>query len=445
MRSFYKHIARAVFFAAVLFSVSAQTMQSTSKVDWPNQQFLSDISLDTGKAGISMPSGRGTAVDRIQMQVPLLVKDALLSLRVNSFTRIEDLVLNESITLEQLSLILDEGESTPSHFASGTNTLKISHSISLNEISAQLISHNQVYQPRTPIDRIASRAYSGIVIDARGLLPVHGEFVAESGEPCLFPQVWDETMDLLFERNMVDPEVIKKHGVVTYGYSGNIKSYKDRVGEDPLVIKAREVYGTNRTDPVISRTDALKILNVPENVALINQGKVVILLDEERLVKNLLVPRKDESYYFTYEKLRTAVETTDIAESVEDRGTGLVVAIKDIRFLPDSPEVLPEEKDRLDKIARIIGDATETNSFTILVEGHTARIGDIETELPLSIARARTIVNEMVKRGIPADLFTYKGYGANVPIAPNDTSEGRALNRRVEITLQPVFQFSTWY
>ena len=117
----------------------------------------------------------------------------------------------------------------------------------------------------------------------------------------------------------------------------------------------------------------------------------------------------------------------------------------DFRFKPDSPEILPEETSRLDKMANIINDALATNTFTILVEGHTARIGDIQSEMPLSIARAKTIVEEMKKRGIPDELFSYKGYGGNVPIATNDTPEGRALNRRVEITLQPVFRFTTWY
>lgn len=442
-----KRIKTFFVFLFILIPVMsfAQTMQSTSSVDWTTQGFESAISLDIEKAGIKMPSGRGTAVERINMQIPLLIKDALLSIKVNSFTKLEDLVLNETITLEELSQIIDNGYTTPSHFLNDTNDLAISHQISLNQISSKLISHKQVYQPKKPIERTASRAYSGIVIDARGLLPVQGEFIKEAAEPCLFPQIWDETMELLFERNMVNPEIIDKQGVVTYGYSENLKDYKDRVGEDPLVIKARKVYGTNRTDPVISRTDALKILNIPENIDLINQGKVVILLDEEKLVKNILVPLKDDSYYFAYNKIREALVDDDIAEPPEDSVTGIVVAIKDIKFQPESPEILPEEAIRLDKIAETIKDAIASNAFTILVEGHTARIGPVETELPLSIARARSIVTEMVKRGIPSSLFTYKGYGGNVPIDTNDTPEGRANNRRVVITLQPVFQFSSWY
>ncbi|MBP5792249.1 MAG: OmpA family protein [Spirochaetaceae bacterium] len=115
------------------------------------------------------------------------------------------------------------------------------------------------------------------------------------------------------------------------------------------------------------------------------------------------------------------------------------------RFKPDSPELLPTEGERIDKIAKIIKDVLNTTTFSILIEGHTARIGDIQSEMPLSIARAKTIVEEMKKRGLPPEIFSYKGYGGNVPIASNDTPEGRALNRRVEITLQPVFHYTSWY
>ena len=441
-----KYIVSVLLLAVAAFSFAqTKNMQSTSDIDWTTQKFSSTITLDVEKAGINMPSGRATAVERINMQTPLLVKDALLSVKVNSFTELEDLVLHEDITLEQLSQIIDNGDSTPSYFSRESKNLQVAHSISLHDISAMILSHQHTYRPKQPMDRIASRAYTGIVIDARGMLPVHGEFITESAEPCLFPRIWDDTMSLLYEHNMIQPEVIKQSGVVSYGYISDLTSYANRVGEDPLVIKARQIYGTNRTDPVISRSDALRILSVPANIDLLNQGKVVILLDKERLVKKIRVPIKDEAYYLAYNKLKkTITDDDDITAPPMDTSGGLLMTF-DFRFKPDSPEILPEETSRLDKMANIINDALATNTFTILVEGHTARIGDIQSEMPLSIARAKTIVEEMKKRGIPDELFSYKGYGGNVPIATNDTPEGRALNRRVEITLQPVFRFTSWY
>ena len=54
----------------------------------------------------------------------------------------------------------------------------------------------------TPIEKTASRVYTGIIIDARGILPVQGEFVTSTGNPCLFPKVWNEEMELIYEKNI---------------------------------------------------------------------------------------------------------------------------------------------------------------------------------------------------------------------------------------------------
>ena len=445
MRKTFGKICVLCFVFSLLCFAFAQTIESSSSIDWTSQTFESNISLDLIKAGIKMPSGRNAAVERITMQIPLLVKDSLLSIRVNSFTTLGDLVANGTITLEQLSTIIDNGKKTPSYFSNETNNLELSHMISLNSISKTLINHTYVYQPKKPLDRIASRAYSGIIIDARGSLPVHGEFVADSVEPCLFPQIWDMQMNLLYEKNMVEPEIVSQQGIVNYVYSDDTNLYQDRVGKDPLRIKARQVYGTNRTDPVISDPDALRILTVPENLELLRHGKVVVILDKEKLVHDIKVPLKNDSYYFAFDEMTKKLTKDNIASPPVDRETGIMIAVENIRFQPDSAEILSSETERLNEIAEVIKNAIKSNTFSIMVEGHTARIGDVNTELPLSIARAKTIVDEMVKRGIPEEIFTYKGYGGNVPVADNDTPEGRAKNRRVQITLQPVFEYSTWY
>ena len=71
----------------------------------------------------------------------------------------------------------------------------------------------------------------------------------------------------------------------------------------------------------------------------------------------------------------------------------------------------------------------------ILIEGHTARVGDESDEMQLSLDRAHTIVAEMTKRGVNTGNFITKGSGGTKPVADNETPEGRARNRRVEITI----------
>lgn len=116
---------------------------------------------------------------------------------------------------------------------------------------------------------------------------------------------------------------------------------------------------------------------------------------------------------------------------------GVKLTIRDIRFAADSDQILPAERNRLDMIARALQSvlASGPKQIMILVEGHTAAVGNPAGEQELSVQRAKKIVDELAVRGIPADHFMYKGWGGTRPIADNSTETGRAKNRRVEITI----------
>lgn len=118
--------------------------------------------------------------------------------------------------------------------------------------------------------------------------------------------------------------------------------------------------------------------------------------------------------------------------TVEDTELGLRLTIPNLQFLPNSAQLVPGEKDRLDKIAIALLQAPDAK---LLIEGHTARIGRQDDELQLSEDRANTIASELVKRGIKLENLICKGRGGSKPIADNGTAEGRELNRRVEITI----------
>lgn len=117
---------------------------------------------------------------------------------------------------------------------------------------------------------------------------------------------------------------------------------------------------------------------------------------------------------------------------VEQVDTGIRLSIRDIRFVSDSAVILSEEKWRLDEIAKVL--RLVPDRF-FLVEGHTAATGNPAGEKELSIERAKKIISEMAARGIPEERFIYTGFGAENPIADNSTTEGKAKNRRVEITI----------
>jgi outer membrane protein OmpA-like peptidoglycan-associated protein len=117
---------------------------------------------------------------------------------------------------------------------------------------------------------------------------------------------------------------------------------------------------------------------------------------------------------------------------VEDTPLGVRLSVRNIRFLADSDEIVPDEKSRLDTIADSLKGIP---GGKFLVEGHTASVGKTEGEKTLSIKRAKKIVDELTKRGLRAEQFIYAGYGGVKPVADNATEAGRTQNRRVEITI----------
>ena len=111
---------------------------------------------------------------------------------------------------------------------------------------------------------------------------------------------------------------------------------------------------------------------------------------------------------------------------------GTMLRLKNLQFEPDRAVLLKGEEAKLDEIAKIL---KESEGEFFFVEGHTADVGKPEDEKNLSQERAKTVIEKLAKRGIPAEKFIYQGAGGTKPIAPNGTEEGRAQNRRVEITI----------
>ena len=71
----------------------------------------------------------------------------------------------------------------------------------------------------------------------------------------------------------------------------------------------------------------------------------------------------------------------------------------------------------------------------VAVVGHTDSTGDFNYNLKLSERRAKAMVEALVKDGVAANRLAGVGVGPLSPVAPNDTPEGRAQNRRVELVL----------
>ena len=107
--------------------------------------------------------------------------------------------------------------------------------------------------------------------------------------------------------------------------------------------------------------------------------------------------------------------------------------LRGVNFAFDSAEIDSASSVVLDAAADQLN---ECRNVSVLVEGNTDSIGTDAYNQGLSERRAESVRGHLVGRGVSASRLTAVGYGESRPIASNDTDEGRALNRRVELKTQ---------
>lgn len=123
-------------------------------------------------------------------------------------------------------------------------------------------------------------------------------------------------------------------------------------------------------------------------------------------------------------------------ERVED---GIVITFdgedSGVRFDTNKYNITAESQVTLDKLAAILMEFPDTD---VLVVGHTDSVGADEYNMTLSKNRAQSVTNYFVQnKGLSSGRFTTHWYGETQPVASNDTPEGRAANRRVNIVIVP--------
>lgn len=121
------------------------------------------------------------------------------------------------------------------------------------------------------------------------------------------------------------------------------------------------------------------------------------------------------------------INASDMKKSLEETGR---INLYGIYFDTDKDTIKPESKPTLDEITKLMRDNKE---LRLGVVGHTDSTGSEPHNLDLSNRRAASVIRALTQAGIDASLFTSRGAGASEPVTSNDTNEGRAKNRRVEL------------
>jgi outer membrane protein OmpA-like peptidoglycan-associated protein/tetratricopeptide (TPR) repeat protein len=152
--------------------------------------------------------------------------------------------------------------------------------------------------------------------------------------------------------------------------------------------------------------------------------------------KNYGMAVKADGYLFHSENFNIP-PTTSYREVNKDIlmkkvAVGSTIVLNNIFFDFDKSTIRPESHAELDRLLNLL---TSMSSMKIEISGHTDNIGSSAYNKRLSEARAKAVVDYLIGKGIKSDRLTFVGHGFDLPIATNDTEEGRQMNRRTEFKI----------
>ncbi|MDQ3079091.1 MAG: OmpA family protein [Pseudomonadota bacterium] len=157
-----------------------------------------------------------------------------------------------------------------------------------------------------------------------------------------------------------------------------------------------------------------------------------------KMVRARIAPLADAEAAGYMQRQEAAFRRETVGTGVEVIRSGSDVVLRmpaAITFPVGSYAIQPPFQSTLREIAQTLRLGNQTY---VDVLGHTDASGSEASNQALSVSRAQAVANYLKSRGVVAARVAVKGYGESAPIASNDTEEGRAQNRRIEIRVVPL-------
>lgn len=285
---------RAVVFAvfSILLPVFVDAQDSAYEIDavidWQTGVLSLSVAAEVPAATFNAPTAAYRVEQEIERDLPELLVQSLLQLPVDSRYRIQDRLRQNPELVQELGDLFRRGRKDFTRRSSDLRQILVSYSFQLfPDIAGIFFSHRRAF----PVDRllhwVPTRPYTGIVIYAKGDLPLHGTNRSVPLQPCLYPEIYDESMRLILERLMVEPNAVDRWGMAAYTDELDEGPFLARIGRSPLRIMASGVFGSIPTDIKIPTDHADRILADENNRRLLTEGRILIIIESESLVPPL--------------------------------------------------------------------------------------------------------------------------------------------------------------
>jgi hypothetical protein len=274
-------------FCAALSPLCAQTDEPApgpavaGRIDWALGVISLEITAAIDPAIASLERAKGDAETDLEARLPDLLARAVSGVRVDSSHTLGELMAADAELYARVNGLAREARRTELFLSLDQSRLVARYLVPF--FGSQGIVQPLLPSRASPIPRrlaeVTTRPYTGLLIYAKGPLPTPGSRQPANARPALFPRIWDDEMNLVLDRGMCSPE-----GLARWGMAGCTADVDDpaliaRVGALPLRCAARGVFGDFPTDVVISTDAARQLLAIPENIALLREGKICIVYD----------------------------------------------------------------------------------------------------------------------------------------------------------------------
>lgn len=252
-------------------------------VDWPKNRVTIDATVNVSSLGAMVPDARSKAEQKIGNDRSTMIEKSIFPIIADSYHTVGDLAGSSPRIMTALQNLITPADRQYAKLSSDLSQVTVQYRLPIFPNLGEIFVNQVKANPPSPLlSYVPTTKFSGIVIYAKGKLPVHGENKSAELVPSLFPKIWDQNMDLIASADTIDPSVLRAKGMVAFTDNTDEKPFTARVGLVPFRTVAMGVFGKHSTDIIISNEAADTILASPANIQLLTEGRILIIADLPR-------------------------------------------------------------------------------------------------------------------------------------------------------------------
>ncbi len=272
-------------------STDQQAWQVEQWVDWRESALYVQVTAPLPTSGRNLPAAEHTVRRQIEDEISRILYRSLQELRVDSWSTLGERVSEQPQIATRLQEAAAGAKLLRARRTEDMRNVEVQYRLPLfPDVARTVVTHDAA----DPLPRVAgwvpNRRYTGVVIFARGELPVHGEDRRQEVTPALLTELYDTDLRLLLTHEMLAGEDARGRGTVRYAADVDDPLLYEIAGPDPLRVTAAAVFGRHATDLIVPRSAAEQLLQDDANARLLREGRVVVVVSQHKLREELPRP-----------------------------------------------------------------------------------------------------------------------------------------------------------